>query len=92
MGKTIEKRLLNIMKNTIQEMRRSDAIEPFSFMEVLLSIIIDWRDAIGVMDRAYKAMGGLVNVRSNANIDAGLESMRELRAMAEEFKNGGLDA
>ena len=89
MGKTIEERLLGILKNTQREADKDSIVKYLSFMEVLLSIIIDWREAIVVMDRARMTIETLINVRSSANIDAGIESMKELRAMADRLKNGG---
>jgi len=85
---TIEQRLLSILKNTQREADKYSIVKYFSFMEVLLSIIIDWRDAVGVMERAYSVMGDLINIRSSANIDAGLASMEELNIMVVRFKNG----
>ena len=85
---TIEKRLLSILKNTQWEADKYSIVKYLSFMEVLLSIIIDWRDAIGVMNRAYHVIANLMDVRSSANIDAGIVSMKELDVMVVKFEQG----
>ena len=87
---TIEQRLLGILKNTQREAGKDSIVKYLSFMEVLLSIIIDWRDAIEVMDHAGKTIGILINadICDSVNVDAGLESMAELRSIIYRFKNG----